>query len=163
MAPKPKPTFPAKSRLCRYIDRDEQHGKRASLGAFMPNPGDDNLSVNSFELETQAEICAYYAAAFQGGRSKVAICTHTVLEYNDSGKKALCWIEYSKAASSWQFSEMNGSKGDAYRHRPVKRTNEFPYESWSHCGAEFVRVLADVKLRQFARRMAKRKIAFVDV
>src|SRR5258708_5403519 len=103
----------------------------------MPNPGDDHLSVNALELETQEQICGYYAAAFQGGHGKVAVCTHIVLEYNDSGKKAGCWIEYNRA--SWQFSEINGSRAEAYRHRPVKRTTEFPFDSWSHCGVEFVR------------------------
>jgi hypothetical protein len=162
MAVRPKPTFPAKSHLCRYIDRDEKHGKRASYGAFMPNPGDDHLSVNSLEVETLQQIAEYYGGALGNEDGNVAVCIHTVLEYSDSGKKAGCWIEFNRAASAWEFSEINGLRAAAYRHRPVHHSEGFPYASWSHCGVEFVRVLADVKLRQFARRLTKRKITAVD-
>jgi hypothetical protein len=162
MPAKPTPKFPADSRLLRYIDRDERHGKRASHGAFMPNPGEDHLSVNSLELESAEQIAEYYGDALGSEDGKVAIVTHTVREYNDSGKKAGCWIEFYKADSTWVFPEISGQQAVAYRHRPVKRSEEYPYTSWSHCGVEFVRALADVKVRQFARRMAKRKIAFFD-
>ena len=155
------PTFPAKAQLLRHVDRDERHGKRASLGAFMPNPGDNHLSVNSLELETRAQIAKYYADVFGNEDGRVAVCMHAVLEYNDSGKKAGCWIAFNRAESIWEFPEISGQTAAAYRHRPVKRRPEFPFASASHCGVEFVRALADLKLRQFARRMAKRKITFL--
>ena len=127
----------------------------------MPNPGDDHLSVNALELESREQIAEYYADVFGSEEGKVAVCIHTVFEYNDSGKKAGCRIEFNTANSTWEFPETNGSRGVAYRHRPVSRTEQFPYASWSHCGVEFVRALAELKLRQFARRMAKRKITLL--
>jgi hypothetical protein len=85
---KTKPAFLKKSLLCRYIDRDERHGQRPSLGAFMPNPGDDHLSVNALELESRERVAEYYADLFgTEDDGKVAVCMHTVLEYNDSGKR----------------------------------------------------------------------------
>jgi len=127
----------------------------------MPNPGDDHLSVNALELESREQIAEYYADVFGSEDGKVAVCINTIFEYNDSGKKAGCWIEFNRANSTWEFPETNGSRGVAYRHRPVLRTEQFPYASWSHCGVEFVRALAELKLRQFARRMAKRKITLL--
>jgi hypothetical protein len=128
----------------------------------MPNPGADHLSVNALELEGRERVAEYYADALGSENGKVAVCIHTVFEYKDSGKKAGCWIVFNRVGSTWEFPETNGSQAAAYRHRPVPRTEQFPYASWSHCGVEFVRALADVKLRQFARRMAKRKIAVLD-
>jgi hypothetical protein len=127
----------------------------------MPNPEHDHLSVNALELESRDQIAQYYTDVFGSEEEKVAVCIHRVLEYNDSGKKAGCWVEWNRANSTWEFPETNGTRGMAYRHRPVKRTENFPHVSWSHCGVEFVRALADLKLRQFARRMAKRKIIFL--
>jgi hypothetical protein len=159
---KPKPAFPAHSHLFRYIYPDEKHGKRASPGAFMPNPGDDHLSVNALELESPEEIAKYYADVFGSEDGSVSVCIHTIFEYNDSGKKANCWIQFNRTNSTWEFLDSTGQQAAAYRHRPVLRSSSFLYSSWSHCGVEFVRVLADVKLRQFARRMVKRKVTIIQ-
>jgi hypothetical protein len=94
---------------------------------------------------------------------KVAICIHTVRDYSESGKKAGCAITFNQTDSCWKFVEPDGAMAVAYRHRPVRKTREFPHESWSHCGVEFIRALSDLKLRQFARRLAKKKIRFIDV
>ena len=160
------PTFAAKSSLCRYIDRDQRRGRfkdRADHGAFMLNPEEDHLSVNSLEVEPEQQIAEYYASVWGHEDRKVPICVHTIFEYNDSGKKAGCSIWFNQLDSRWQFAETNGTPAAAYRHRPVFRKPDFPYESRSHCGVEFVRALSDLKQRQFARRLAKRKIRIVQI
>jgi hypothetical protein len=156
VAPTLYPVFAMESGLCRYIDPNEYNiGKRVSWGAFLPNPGDTHLSVNSLEVEKMREICGYYADAFQKGIGPVAVCTHSVKEYNELARKAPCPIIHSNG--QWMFTEPMGTVSPAYRHRPTSRTPNYPFESWSHSGVEFIRALSDLQLRHLARRLAKKK------
>jgi len=152
------PTFGPLTLLCRHVDCDGGRRRRASYADFLPNPGDDHLSVNSLEVEAKASVAEYYAAAFQRDARPVGICTHSVREYNEVAKKAQCPIRSVGTPTTWEFDDTNGKSAAAYRHRPVSWNANYPFESRSHCGVEFVRALSDLKLRFLARRLAKKKI-----
>jgi hypothetical protein len=154
-ASKPVPVFAENSGLCRYIDPGEYRGKRVLWGAFMPNPGETYLSINSLEVEEKREICNYYAEAFQKGIGPVAVCMHSVKHYNELAKKASCTVIHSN--SQWMFTEPSGVSSPAYRHRPISKRPSYLFESWSHSGVEFIRALSDLQLRHLARRLAKKK------
>jgi hypothetical protein len=153
---KQEPAFAAESSLCRYIHSDEYNiGRRVKWGAFLPNPGETYLSVNSLEVEEKGEICNYYAEAFQQGNGPVAVSTHSVKQHNELARKASCQVIYSN--SQWIFTEPSGTSSPAYRHRPISKRPSYPFESWSHSGVEFIRALSDIQLRHLARRLAKKK------
>jgi hypothetical protein len=123
--------------------------------AFLPNPGELYLSVNSLEAEEKTKICNYYADAFQNSVGPVAVCTHSVKQYNELATKASCPIAH--VSGRWMFTEPAGISSPAYKHRPTSKHSDHPFESWSHSGVEFIRALSDVQLRRLARRLAKKK------
>jgi len=57
-------------------------GGRVSSAAFMRNPGDEYLSVNSVEIESLQEIAAHYRRDFQKDNQKAAIASRKILAYN---------------------------------------------------------------------------------
>jgi hypothetical protein len=148
------PTFGAGSLLCRYVDSDGGRRRRATYADFMPNPGDDHLSVNSLEVETKRMIALYYAAAFQANLRPVGICTRPVRKYNEVAKKSQCTIAFNTTGRLWEFTDRDGKSAQAYKHRPVRATHTYPFSSESHCGVEFVRAFEELQLRHFARRLA---------
>jgi hypothetical protein len=152
---RPYPVFAIESGLCRYIDPGECNGKRVKWGAFLPNPGETHLSVNSLEVEEKPQICSYYADAFQKGIGPVTVSTHSVKQYNELARKASCPLIHS--SGQWMFTEPTGTASPAYRHRPVSKRPGYPFESWSHSGVEFIRALSDLQARYLARRLAKKK------
>ena len=151
------PTFAADASLARFIDADQRTGKRPAVAAFIPNPDETYLSVNSIEVEPKDVIADYYREAFQDGQDQVAICTHKIREYTNVAKWASCQILLNATSGQWEFDDSDGKRAPAYRYRPVKPSQNFPFRSVSHCGVEFVRALSDLKIRHIARRLAKRK------
>lgn len=149
------PKFAGKSELARYISPDQRlGGNRPAVAAFISNPMDDHLSVNSLEVEMLVEIAEYYRNEFQDGDGEVAICTHKIHKYNDVGRKSGATIQYNKSTSQWEFFKKH-EFAPAYMHRPV-RTHGSRSPSPSHCGVEFVANFDEIKEHNFARRMAKR-------
>lgn len=155
------PKFALKSVLCRYIRPEERlSGSRPAAAAFLPDPPNPKVSkpffsVNSMEIEGPTEIANYHRSLRQSGKGKVAICDHTVYEYNEAGKKADVPLSYNGTSQNWEFQ---GSKGKeaAYGHHPsVESKHEF--KSPSHSGVEFVRALTVNNEGKFARRLASKK------
>jgi hypothetical protein len=156
-----KPTFTSKKRLVRYVSEENRlSGNRPAFATFLPDPPDPSkkkpyLSVNSLEIESLKEIAAYCRGMWQNATGKVALCEHTVFQYNEAGKKSGVSISYCKESQGWQFQGPAG-KEDAYLHHP-KVESKHEYKSPSHCGVEFTRMLSDHAAGQFARRLAGQK------
>lgn len=155
------PTFSSKSELVRYVDEvNRLSGNRPAVATFLPDPpsvmpDNDHLSVNSLEVESLAEICAYHRWRGQRDAGKVALCVHKVHDYIDAGRKCDLTIAYDMQLSKFQFSFV-GKRQDAFKHRPVAIHNN-PVGSPSHSGVEFVRVLKEHKAAQFARRLSGKR------
>jgi hypothetical protein len=142
----------------------EEHrlkGNWPSSAAFYPDPPNPSvkkpyLSVNALEVETTKAIAAYHRGVQQGNRGKVALCDHTVFQYNDAAKKSGVAISYDQADAKWKFRSGTSALEDAYRHVPsVESKHEF--KSPSHCGAEFTRALTAHTIAKFARHMTKKR------
>jgi hypothetical protein len=151
------PTFGRKKVLARWIPPDARlRNKRPAFSAFLEpvsDPSKDHLSVNSLEVERLKHIADYYRLALQNG-GDVSICTNTVEDYIEAGKKSGAQISYNTATRSWEFG--NGtSRSAAFRARPVRRSSG-PH-SPSHCGVEFIQVMDDHRRSQLARRLAVRR------
>jgi hypothetical protein len=57
-------SFTDRTELVRYIDVDQRlNGNRPAPVAFLANPGQSHLSVNSLAIESMKEIATYYAVA----------------------------------------------------------------------------------------------------
>jgi len=152
-----KPKFSADSKLVRYIDPDEIKRKgRISSAAFMPNPGETHLSVNSMETESLAEIADYYRHAFADG-DKVDAAERTVADFNKAATKAGLNICYDQVKQRWEWHEETAHATEAYKHRPVPARPPLP-ASPSHCGVEFIQSkLDEITLRKIAEFLTIQK------
>jgi len=152
-----EPKFGKRSELVRYIDEVHRlKDNRPSIGAFLQarssDPDNDHLSVNSLEVESMKEIAAYHQWLWQSSQGPVALCIHKVHQYSEAGKRSGVQIAYDRQSSKWEFS--TGEKQEeAYKHRPVRSVATHPRASPSHCGVEFVRILAEHGALKFARRL----------
>ena len=156
-----KPKFSQKKELARYVsEEDRLGGNRTALTAFIDPPPDDPakeyLSVNSLEVESLRQIADYYRHVFQKGEGVVSICTRTVEDYTEAGKKSAVPLSYDRSSESWQFQGKSQQREPAFRHRPVL-TRPDGLKSPSHCGVEFVRMLDQHLRSKFARRLSGRK------
>lgn len=156
------PTFSLKSVLVRYVPEEQRlSGNLPSPAAFEPDPITKEsprpyLSVNATEVENEKAIADYHRSLWQNGKGKVALCKHTIFQYNDAGKKCSVSISFNKESSAWEFEATQTSKEAAYQHHPVVESKR-PYKSPSHCGVEFTRALPSNKKDKFARRMTRQK------
>jgi len=146
--------FAAKSILNRYVDDAQRlRDNRPALDVFRANPGEDHLSVNLVGAETHMEIAAYYRKRFQGDKGQVAVCDHTVVDYNGAAKLAGVAVLYNRSDDGWEFAEGHGKSSPAYRSRPVRGSLPSP----SHAGVEYVRIFDELAAAKFARRMCNRR------
>jgi hypothetical protein len=148
-----KPEFKAKSELARYVDKDEyMRGGRVTSGAFLPNPGDDHLFVNSLEIESINDIANYFSKVFE--ESTIQICTRKISEYRNSTSGTSIHIHYDRREKKWIF-QVNDQLKDAFKHRPRHTP---PPKSISHCGVEFINSSVGYSdLKKIARRLAGKK------
>ena len=118
------------------------------MAAFVPNPGDSYLSVNSTEIEGQNDIATYYRNLFQNGFGAVAIACRKVFDYNSAATKAGIRISFCKVECKWKYQASEGPK-DAYKHRPI------PKKSESHCGVEYMGNDTEyLTIKKIARRLS---------
>ena len=144
------PTFKLNRELARYVDIDELQGGRVSSSAFIPNPGEDYLSVNSIEVESLNDIATYYCNVFKNGIGAVAIACRKVSEYNEAAKKSDVRIIFSRAECKWKCN-LNDNYHDAYKHRPTEK-------SYSHSGVEYLgNTLNYLTIKKIARRLSGNK------
>jgi len=145
---RPIPSFKAKSELARYVDPDElMKGGRVSSGAFLPNPGDPYLSVNSTEVESLHHIRAYYRTSLHKGVGPVIAACRKISDYNNAGNFAGISITFNNSNNAWEYSTSQGPK-PAYKHRrtPV---------SYSHCGVEYINDnLHQLVVKKISRQLA---------
>ncbi len=148
------PSFSARSELGRYVDPDElKRGGRVSSVAFLPNPDDDYLSVNSLEVDPPRTIAAYYRKLFKGNIGEVAVACRKVSAYNGAARSAGISISFSRTENKWTYNTGQGS-ADAYKHRPQTRVPN----SYSHCGVEYINAKADeLVMRKIARRLSGKR------
>ena len=144
------PTFAANSELARFVDPDEKlSGGRIPSSVFMPNPGDKYLSVNSVELDSIQKIQKYYQARFLSGNGNAGVACRKISDFNSAARFSNIGVR-ADGNFGWIFYD-DGSRIDAYRHRPVRT----PPESHSHCGVEFMRAgLDDLVQRKFSRKLS---------
>lgn len=142
------PSFKANNELARYVDPDElKNGGRVSSGAFLPNPGDTYLSVNSTEVESLHDIQAYYRTTLHKGVGPVIAACRKISDYNNAGNFAGISITFSNSNNAWEYGTSQGPK-PAYKHRrtPI---------SYSHCGVEYINDnLNQLALKKISRRLA---------
>jgi len=145
---RPIPSFRASSELARYLDPDElKSGGRVSSVAFLPNPGDTHLSVNSVELDSLPSIAGYFRSTFKDGAGEVGIACRKINEYNSAGRAAGISIKHNRSTGKWDYNTEHGAK-DAYKHRPTPK-------SYSHCGVEFINSdIDELTLKKITRRLA---------
>lgn len=162
-----QPTFAKKKELARYVSPgDRLRGSRTAFTAFIDpppeEPSKEYLSVNSLEVEGLKEIADYYRDSFQKGSGDVSICSRSVEDYTEAGKKSDVDLLYDHSSQCWQFTGMSRQKEPAYRHRAVvKQPNGL--KSPSHCGVEFVRMMNEHQRSKFARRLSGRRYHVIKV
>jgi hypothetical protein len=144
------PVFKLKSELARYVDNDELQGGRVSSSAFVPNPSEDYLSVNSIEVEPLNDIATYYCGLFKNGIGTVAIACRKVSEYNEAAKKSGIRIIFSQEECTWKC-KLNDDCNDAYKYRPTRESN-------SHSGVEYLgKKVTYLTIKKIARRLCGNK------
>jgi hypothetical protein len=155
-----KPRFSPKKEFARHVaEEDRLRGGRTAMTAFIDPPADDPtkdyLSVNSLEVERVSVIAQYYRDAFQEGEGPVTICTSSIEQYTNAGKKCEVPLVYDESAESWMFISGPGpsQRELAYTHRAVVKRPD-GLVSPSHCGVEFVRVMNEHARAKFARRLS---------
>ena len=120
-------------------------GGRVSSAAFLRNPGDEYLAVNSVEIDSLPEIAAHYRRDLQENNQTVAIASLKILAYNRGA--LIAGISVAKGNATWVFT-FQGSVLPAYKLR-------ITHLSKSHCGVEFVRAFScELAEKKFARKMA---------
>lgn len=98
-----EPRFAANSELARYVSPLHlMKGGRVSSAAFLRNPGDEYLSVNSVEIDSLQEIAAHYRKDLQKDNQKVAIASLKIFAYNRGALKA--GISVVKGNPTWVFT-----------------------------------------------------------
>ena len=94
-------SFAERTELIRYIDVDQRlNGNRPASVAFMLNPGEDHLSINSLSVEPMQAIVTYYSLLFRPNRGPIAITKHKLASYNDAARKGGIALHYSAELSS---------------------------------------------------------------
>ena len=148
-APSTSPTFGAKKILARYVD-EANLGKqsRISSSAFMPNPGEQYLSVNSLEIESLGQVADYYRTRISSRPGTVAISCLTIMEYNRACEAGGVTIVFNKSEGRWIF-QRDGATTPTYRFRPT-------HISKSHSGVEPVCMMDSLSAGKFARNLAGR-------
>jgi hypothetical protein len=141
-----KPLFKANSELARYVPSHYlMKGGRVSSAAFLRNPGEDYLSVNSVEIESLPQIAEHYRRDLQKDDKKVALASVKILTYNQGALKA--GISVFKNNQLWVFSSQQ-SLSPAYLFRKT-------HLSASHCGIEFIRAFpSELAEKKFAWKVA---------
>jgi hypothetical protein len=155
-----EPKFRPNSELARHVAAGHRlPGNRTAVAAFIDPPSEDPskdyLSVNSLELATLEEVADYYHAKLQRGTGDVAICTTKVFTFSDAGKKSGIDLQRDNSQAMWFFTGKSGKREAAYRHRPVRSSQDIQCES--HCGVEFVRLMDEHAKSKFARRLGGRR------
>ncbi len=130
-----EPSFSAKMMLARYVHPQFKKGERLSSAAFLPNPGENHLSVNSLEVESLPTIAEHYRRDLQKDDQKVAIACRKVYAYNKGASVAGVSVIRDKAIGKWMFL-YEGVPTPAYKLRAT------PISS-SHSGVEFIRAFHD--------------------
>jgi hypothetical protein len=149
-------SFSIRSVLLRYVhDVQRLASKRAAPDVFRANPGERYLSVNLAGVESRAQIVSYYRELFQGNSGAVAICEHTVGQYNHACSDAGIGLT-ELPSRGWTFVDRDGSAANAYERHPRKPTDG-SRPSPSHSGVEYVRVFDQLAENRFARRMSRKK------
>lgn len=148
-----EPSFAENSELARYVSEDDvKKGNRVSSAAFIPNPGDSYLSVNSLELESMEVIASYYRKVFQDGSGKVAIACRKIYEYNSEARRVGISITFNEEGNTWEYNSNNGRE-KAYKHYPVTYPKD--KKSYSHCGVEYINnALDELTQKKIATRLA---------
>jgi hypothetical protein len=143
--------FGGRSKFSRHIELDQRlPRKRPAPAAFEPNPGDPHLSIHSLQVESKSSIARRYKER-QRGRGSVAMCVHSIYEYNSAAEGTPAQVIPSEDGINWFFLE-GGKITAAYRQSG---------ECASHCGIEYIRVLDTHRMRQVARRLARRNFEVV--
>jgi len=144
----PAPSFAARYELARYVPPGyRRRVGRISSAAFLRNPGDTYLSVNSLEVESLSGIAKHYKSIFQQGQGSVAVACRKIMVYNRAALAAGVFVTRDFQSKIWLFLH-HGSNLPAYRHRPS-------HLSKSHCGVEFTISFAEeLAEKKFARRLA---------
>jgi hypothetical protein len=148
------PTFSEDAFLARYIKPEYRQGsRRAKVTAFMEDQDatQNGLSVNSIEVESEGEIAEVYAKAFDEERP-VALCVHTVADYNSAADQAGTGIRRNEASGAWEHDDC-GSVVRSYKHDPKDKTAN-KLANKSHCLAVFTTSFDALAALKFARRMA---------
>lgn len=142
-----EPTFEFNKRLARYIEPEyRQSNKRAKVAAFLEDIETTNgLSVNSLEIHTENQIASIYSEKF-GDPRPVALCVHTVEQYNQAANEAQLNVRFSDNQQCWVHSGPDGEEA-SYKYDP-KAGND------SHCLVKFVTAFDKLQAMRFARRMA---------
>ena len=142
------PSFKANKELARYVDPDElKKGGRVSSGAFLPNPGDTYLSVNSTEVESLHDIRAYYRTTLHKSVGPVIAARRKISDYNNAGNFVGISITFSNSNNAWEYGTSQGAK-PAYKHRQTPI-------SYSHCGVEYINDnLHQLVVKRISRRLA---------
>jgi len=142
-----EPSFSAQSTLARFVHPHFKKGERLSSAAFLPNPGEDHLSVNSLEVESLPTIAEHYRRDLQKDEQKVAIACRKVYAYNKGASVAGISVIRNQAIGKWMFLH-EGAPTPAYKLRATPL-------SMSHSGVEFIRAFHDeISKKRFSRRMA---------
>jgi len=113
--------FNERTELARYIDEDQRlSGNRPASSAFLANPGDTHLSVNSRDIENLDQIASYFYAILQENKNNraIAVALHRIATYNDEIRKVGVSLVYRTQDEMWFFADADASQ-PAYRHRPV--------------------------------------------
>jgi hypothetical protein len=155
--------FTDRTELVRYIDVDQRlKGNRPAPVAFLANPDESYLSINSLAIESMKAIATYYAVALQSGPGPVAAAKHKLATYNDAARNGGVALRYEGGSAGWVFVDADDTTKPAYRHRPVSSTGDRP-ASPSHCGFECVRVLDELNAHKVARRLAQAKFHLISI
>jgi len=118
-----------------------------SSAAFIPNPGESYLSVNSTEIEPLNDIAVAYRGIFKNGKGPVAVVCRKVSDYNSAARNAGIRISFCKVECKWKYYTSMMIK-DAYKYRPT-------HKSYSHCGVEYLGDDTDYSIiKKIARRLS---------
>jgi hypothetical protein len=141
--------FGGSAKLSRHIHPNQRFNKRRpSPDAFIDSKAGSHLSVLSMEIASKKEVREFCANHLQRGISRVAVCTHTVYEYNRAATETDAQVGYDRATKRWTFKEAARLE-PAYQHRPTVNCQ-------FHCGVEYIRVLNEIQMLKVARRLAKK-------
>ena len=149
------PTFSEDSELARWVPEIQRTAQnRPHLNVFLPNPGEDHLSVNSLEVESLVQIANYYKSELQKDKKETAVCVHKIARYNGASRKAGIQLRYNRSNGCWEY-QSNSDWKVCYLHRAVKRAGARK-ASPSHSGVEYALIFDKIDSNRFARELAKK-------